>query len=76
MYIILLFGVVQAAVLHKIIYGWEEMNQMKEVLGEGRGLKDYYLQLQLRIHNNWIKKRNQWCRPEYLLRSTISALED
>ena len=36
MYVILLYGVVQAAVFNKIIYGWEEMNQMKEVFREVR----------------------------------------
>ncbi len=36
LYLVLLYRVAQAAMLDKIIYGWEEMNQMKEVLGEVR----------------------------------------
>ncbi len=36
LYVVLLYGVAQAAILDKIIYGWKEMNQMKEVFGEVR----------------------------------------
>lgn len=36
LYIILLYGVSQAAMLNKIIYDWQDMNQIKKVLIEVR----------------------------------------
>ncbi len=36
LYVIFLCKLAQVAMLNKIIYGWEEMNQMKEVLSKIR----------------------------------------
>ena len=42
LYVILLCGVAQAAILDKIIYSWEKMNQIKEILEKVSWLKGCY----------------------------------
>ena len=42
LYVVFLYGIAQAAVFEKIIYGWEEMNYMKKVFTEVRWLENYY----------------------------------
>ena len=42
LYVLLLCGVAQTAMIDKIIYGFKEINQMEEFFNEVRGLESYY----------------------------------